>query len=156
MFESLRKNAENHKETKIFLGSLEAEAEALPTSRMPLLEVYEDFFDLANELDTQKFIITGRKGSGKSAFAEFAFLKSQTEPNLFVKFIRQAEFSLEEIIQIGKSKGITIERELLFKWIILTNILNLILSKENDVLKQYDNLKKFLKKNSGYIDLDGN
>lgn len=55
----------------VFLGAPEAEAEATATSRMPLVEVYEDFHQLLDGLSGEKFIVIGRKGAGKSAFAEY-------------------------------------------------------------------------------------
>lgn len=155
-FENIKSNAENHKRNLIVLGLLEAEAEAQSNSEMNLMEVYEDFFDLANKLGTQKYIITGRKGSGKSAFAEFAYLHSKNNANSFIKFIRRGEFNLEEIIQIGKNSGKPIEREALLEWLILTNLLSLIFSKENEPSKEYRELEQFLKKNSGYINLSEN
>ena len=63
VFASLIGRAQN---SKVFLGSPEAEAEATSNSRMPLTEVYEDFHDLLEGLSGEKFIIVGRKGSGKS------------------------------------------------------------------------------------------
>ncbi|EHH1051820.1 hypothetical protein J7I00_004564 [Vibrio parahaemolyticus] len=53
----------------LFFGAPEAEAESLPTSRVSLFDVYEDHHDLFNELSNEKFIVIGRKGCGKSAFA---------------------------------------------------------------------------------------
>jgi hypothetical protein len=57
----------------LFLGSPEAEAEATAASRMPLAEIYEDFHQLLDGLSGEKFIVIGRKGSGKSAFGEYVY-----------------------------------------------------------------------------------
>lgn len=141
---------------RIFLGSPEAEAEAHPNSRIKLLDVYDDHFDLLKEMECEKFMILGKKGSGKSAFAEYVVLIAQHEPNIFAKFIRQNDCNLEHIVQIGKEHGHIFERQHLFSWLILTNLLNLIFSKENDISKEYNLLKQFLKKNSGYIDINEN
>ena len=83
----------------IFLGSPEAEAEALPNSRMPLEKVYKDYSGLMEGLAHEKFIIVGRKGSGKSAFAEHVCMLAKSEANIFAKFIKQGEANLEQIIQ---------------------------------------------------------
>lgn len=71
MFRQLAQNNKIDNEM-LFLGSpeAEAEAEALPNSQIPLSSVYDDYSNLVAELQYEKFIILGRKGSGKSAFAE--------------------------------------------------------------------------------------
>ena len=70
------------------------------------------------------------------------------------KFIRKTDFSLEKIIQLGESEGIEVDSEALFKWIIYTNILRLFAFNEAiSSNKDYELLRQFLKKNSGYIDI---
>ena len=49
VFGQLSRNRKNEN-GNLFLGSPEAEAEALPNSRMPLAEVYEDHCNLINAL----------------------------------------------------------------------------------------------------------
>ncbi|WP_019897555.1 P-loop ATPase, Sll1717 family [Methylotenera mobilis] len=145
-----------NKKNLIFLGAAEAEAEALSTSSLSLRSVYEDFHNLFHELDNEKFIVLGRKGSGKSAFAEYLCAISKDEPNIFCKFIRQGEANLEQIVQIGQKSGNTIERDSLYKWIVLTNILQLFA--DNQAIKNnkdYSLLSQFLRKNSGYINIKG-
>ena len=141
-------------DNKIFLGATEAEAEALPDSRIQLSKVFKDYHDLIGSLSNEKFIIAGRKGSGKSAFAEFISIMAQKEANIFCKFVRQSDVNLEQIVQIGKEHGHSIDRENLYKWLILSNILSLFSSNQaiaNN--KDYNLLKQFLAKNSGYIDI---
>jgi len=138
----------------IFLGAPEAEAEALPNSKMPLSAVYNDYNELIPSLSHEKFVVVGRKGSGKSAFAEHVSELSSSDANLFAKFIRQSESNLEHIVQIGKDSNHHVERENLYTWLILTNILKLF--SDNQSLqdnKDYNLLKQFLIKNSGYIDI---
>lgn len=142
------------KKGNIYLGSPEAEADANPNSRVPLSEVYEDYHNLMPQLMHEKFIVVGRKGCGKSAFAEFVWLEAEKEPNLFCQFIKKSEFSLEKVVQLGASEGISVDSEALFKWLIYTNILKLFAFNEaisNN--KEYELLRQFLKKNSGYIDI---
>ena len=71
-FNGLRKKDK----TALYFGAPEAEAESLPNSRVFLSDVYEDHHDLHTELASEKFIVVGRKGSGKSAFAEYTYLLS--------------------------------------------------------------------------------
>lgn len=153
MFKQLAKNNKIDNEM-LFLGSPEAEAEALPNSQIPLSLVYDDYSNLVAELQYEKFIILGRKGSGKSAFAEYICSIASTEPNMFAKFIRKSETNLESIVQIGKDNGHKIEIENLYTWLILTNVLKLF--SENQAVqdnKYYNDLNKFLSKNSGFIDI---
>ncbi len=151
VFKSLLKNS---KKGEVYLGSPEAEADANPNSRVPLSDVYEDYHHLIPQLMHEKFIVVGRKGSGKSAFAEYVWLEAEKEPNLFCQFIKKSEFSLEKVVQLGASEGINVDTEALFKWLIYTNILKLFAFNEaisNN--KDYELLRQFLKKNSGYIDI---
>ncbi|WP_341327001.1 hypothetical protein [Methylotuvimicrobium sp. KM2] len=153
VFGQLSRNRKREK-GNIFLGSPEAEAEALPNSRMPLSKVYEDHCDLIGALANEKFIVVGRKGAGKSAFAEHICSIAEDQANLFARFIRQGESNLEQIVQIGIENGHEIEKENLYKWLILTNILKMFSDNQAaQNAKEYDLLKHFISKNSGYIDI---
>lgn len=152
VFRSLLKSQRSKR--SIYLGAPEAEAESLPTSRVPLSEVYEDYHDLLSQLMHEKFIVIGRKGSGKSAFAEYVYAESQKKANLFVQFIRNSNFTLENVVQLGATTEYPFENESLIKWVIYTNILKLFafneaVSANND----YRLLRQFLEKNSGYISI---
>ncbi len=139
----------------VFLGSPEAEAEATANARIPLVEVYEDFHHLLEGLSREKFIIVGRKGSGKSAFAEYVYARARTEPNLACEFIRKSDFDLEKAVQFGEQKGVSIDSESLFRWVIYTYILRLFVDRpEIAEDKQYEQLRRFLDKNAGYIKIN--
>lgn len=154
MFGNLFKG-QNGAEQGIYLGAPEAEAEAMEASRVPLLDVYEDYHGLAPALMAEKFIITGRKGCGKSAFAEYVTVGARSEPNLFAKFIRKNDFALEEIVQKAKDKELSFGAAELLTWIVLVHIISLFLESEaaKDAAKM-SLLREFLKKNSGYIEIN--
>ncbi len=138
----------------VFLGAPEAEAEATAQSRVSLIDVYEDFHHLLPELSGEKFMIVGRKGAGKSAFAEYVCARSKAEPNLFTQFIRASEFHIEKAIQLGQQTDTVIDSESFFLWLIYTNILRLFA--HNAAIqdnKDYELLRQFLQKNSGYISI---
>lgn len=138
----------------IFLGAPEAEAESTLQSRVLISEVYEDYHKLLPALTTEKFIVVGRKGAGKSAVAEYVGSKSKSAPNLFSQFIRASEFQIEKAIQIGGEQGTPINGESFFLWLIYTNILKMFAHNaaiQED--KSYDLLRQFLSKNSGYINI---
>lgn len=140
--------------SQVFLGAPEAEAEATAQSRMSLVDVYEDFHSLLPELSGEKFMIVGRKGAGKSAFSEYVCARSKTEPNLFAQFIKASEFHIEKAIQLGQQTDSGIDSESFFLWLIYTNILRLFA--HNAAMqdnKDYELLRQFLQKNSGYISI---
>lgn len=139
---------------QVFLGSPEAEAEATVHSRVSLADVYEDFHNLLPELSGEKFIVVGRKGAGKSAFAEYVCLRAREEPNLFAHFVRASEFQIEKAIQFAQQVDAAVESETFFIWLIYTNILRIFV--ENAAIaddKNYELLRQFLRKNSGYINI---
>jgi hypothetical protein len=145
----------------LFLGSPEAEAECTDHSRVRLIDVYEDFHGLAPQLSYEKFILIGRKGSGKSAFAQYICAQSQSapasphsNPNLFCKFIRNSDFSLERVVQLGQQSDANITAEHLFEWLVYTQILQLFAF--NEAVREdrsFEPLRQFLRKNTGYIDI---
>lgn len=139
----------------IFLGAPEAEAEANENSRVPLAEVYEDYHNLAEQISGEKFIIIGRKGSGKSAFAEYVTLKSREVANVFSKFVKKSDYRLEEVVQASSSANIVLDTSSFFKWIIYTHMIKLLLlSEAAKSAPKFGLLDLFLKKNSGYINID--
>lgn len=140
------------RESRVFLGSPEAEAEATANSRMPLTEVYEDFHGLIDGLSGEKFIIVGRKGCGKSAFGEYIYFRSLSEPNLHCDFIRKSDSNLERAVQLGQEAGLVIDSESFFRWVIYTSMLRMFVDHPAIAeSKDYALLRGFLDKNSGYI-----
>lgn len=141
--------------SSIFLGSPEAEAEANDFSRMPLSEVYEDYHNLNAQISAEKYIIVGRKGCGKSAFAEYVTLKAKSSANLFSNFVRKDDYRLDEIVQAAGKTNFPIDPVAFFKWIIYTHIIRLFLqseaAKDSPKMALID---AFLKKNSGFVDIN--
>lgn len=145
----------NKQKDALYIGLPEAEAESLPASKVNLQIVYEDYHNLYEEFSSQKFILIGRKGCGKSAFAEFTYLKSQDDPNVFCSFISQDNVSLEKLVQLGAEANIEHSKDHLFKWLIYTNIIKMFFDNEaSSSSSGYNLLKEFLKKNSGFININ--
>lgn len=140
----------------LHIGNPEAESESNNRSRVRLDDVFSDFLDVFPELETEKFIITGRKGNGKSAIGQILFKKAKESPNRFCAFIRKGDIDLEEIVQISQNvAGQNIGKEILFKWIILTKTLDLITKNEAvQNLPEIKMLRDFLKKNSGFVNIN--
>ena len=139
----------------LFIGNPEAESEANNKSRVKLNEVFEDYMKIIPDLETEKFIVTGRKGSGKSAIGTIIYNESKINANKFCCFVRKNDFDLEEIVQISEEANHPIQKELLFKWLILTRLLRLIT--ENEAINKKPEIRilnEFLKKNSGFVDIN--
>ncbi len=137
-----------------FIGTPEAEGELTSNSKMKLGEIFGDYLNIFPELQTEKFIITGRKGAGKSAIAEFIFFTAGNEANVFCDFIKTRDFDSQKIVQIGKEQGLIIEEKLLFEWLILTKLIKLIITDQSiQNIKELKDLRQFLEKNSGLIDI---
>lgn len=136
-----------------YLGSPEAEGEN-KSEKQNLVAFFEDYMDIQNQILDGKFIISGRKGSGKSAFVKYVLDNSGEQQELFSSLIKPSEFDLEKLIQTLPS-NIENKYEILFEWIILTRFVQLIL-KSNcaTYTREYKSLEQFYKKNSGVIEID--
>ncbi|WP_315404899.1 P-loop ATPase, Sll1717 family, partial [Hoylesella saccharolytica] len=143
-----------HKTTKGFcIGIPEAEAEAT-TASIKLDTFFVDYLDVLKQLNNEKFIVLGRKGTGKSAIGEHILSLAKNEANMFCDFIKKEDIDIEKIVQIGKIEGIRIERGLLYKWIVLTKFV--VLFAENQSLtciKGMKYLSDFIKKSRGFINI---
>ncbi|QXP62718.1 hypothetical protein [Polaribacter sp. HaHaR_3_91] len=145
---------QNNTTANFFIGTPEAEGETTLNSKIKLAEMFGDYLNIFPELDSEKFIITGRKGSGKSAIAEYIYYTAQNDANSFCSFIKTRDFDSNKIVQLGKEAGFPIEEKLLFEWLILTKLISLLTEDQsvNDI-KSYKDLKIFLQRNSGLVDI---
>ena len=164
LFDKLFKKEEKEKTKEIpydtrnfFLGAPEAEAESTAVSRMKLPEVFDDYLQALPELQHEKFIISGRKGSGKTAIGEFIYNLAYNDPNYFCEFIRKSDIDIENITQIAQHNKLNVTQELLIEWIILTKLVKLLTTDESlSGKKEINDLRIFLDKNSGFIDIKSN
>lgn len=153
IFNSLTQNkSQNQNSTRNFyFGATEAEGENVKGSS--LLDYFEDYLNVLEQLQIGKFIFTGRKGVGKSAIAKFIKDNSDKSEESFAKILRIKDFELEKNIQISETSEN--KEKLVFEWLILVNIVRLIVSNEcGQYTTEYDKLKKFLKINSGVVNVD--
>jgi len=142
-----------HTTRNFFIGSPEAEAESTENSQINLFDVFEDFLDIFPKLEYEKFIITGRKGTGKSAIAESIFMKKSSE--LFCDFVKIKDFDSQKIMHANSNTGeINQVHKLLFEWTLLIKLVNLLLSNQAILrAKEIHLLRKFIEKNSGKVGL---
>jgi hypothetical protein len=137
-----------------FIGAPEAERETTFNSKIKLGEIFGDYLNVFPELDTEKFIITGRKGAGKSAIAEYIYFSATNDANTFCDFVKTKDLDCNRIVQIGKAEGHPIEEKLLFEWIILTKLIKQFTEDQSvQSLQQFKDLKVFLTRNSGLVDI---
>ena len=113
-----------------YIGAAEAECEA-NNPRTPLTDVFEDYLDVMTQINNEAFIVTGRKGSGKTAIGEYMYSIAEDNANLFATFIKKTDVDIEKIVHLGLETGNVIQQELLFKWIILTQLVKLIVKNQN-------------------------
>lgn len=139
----------------LFLGAPEAEAESQNNSAMALTEVFIEDTNVFNDLAHEKFIIIGRKGSGKSAIANFIRLSAQNESNVFASFVKETEISLQKVIQLSENNGIRIDTTILFHWIVLYKIISLLVENQRLSTQKYiGDLKKFVSMNDSFSVFD--
>lgn len=147
-------NQEKGTTRNFFIGTPEAEGETTHNSKIKLGEIFGDYLNVFPELDSEKFIITGRKGAGKSAIAEFIYYSASNDPNAFCEFIKTRDLDCHKIVQIGKEQGLPVEEKLLFEWIILTKLIKLFTEDQSvQTIKEFKDLNVFLKRNSGLVDI---
>lgn len=107
----------------LFLGFPEAEAEA-----KNMLDLYQDYMGIEDALKRGKFIITGRKGSGKSAYAVWLNEEAKKSREIWCKIIKHNDRTLEQIFRMRTNAGV--DSVVLFEWIIVYNLIMLITDSE--------------------------
>ncbi|EQC45048.1 hypothetical protein M899_0563 [Bacteriovorax sp. BSW11_IV] len=136
-------------------GCPESEGEVVLNSEIKLEEVFFDPFDVFEKLGRESFLLIGRKGSGKSAYANFLTLKSSQDAELFCDFITRSDIELEKIVTKLESIDANINHEVLFKWIIYTKLISLIVQDESlNGTEEVQLLVKFFNKNRKMIEID--
>lgn len=130
---------------KMYFGNPEAESEK------GLVEYFDDYLGIFNEMQVGKFLFVGRKGTGKSAIAKYIKAESDKSDDSYATIIRMSDITIEKIVQ-GDDK----QREYaLIEWLILLNLTRLIVkSGSAKYTKEYEKLEKFLERNTGSVDVD--
>lgn len=135
-----------------YIGRPEAEAETTQNVSN-LLDFFEDYTHIEDNINKGCFIISGRKGSGKSAYVMWLHERSRDNDELFTSIIRKNEFDIEAIIQAVPKQDLKFEA--LFEWLILVRVVKMILdSKQGEYLREIKSLKDFYLKNTGYVNID--
>lgn len=134
---------------RFYFGAPEAEGEN--RRGYSLLDYFEDYLEVLDQLEQSKFIFTGRKGAGKSAIAKFIKDNSDKSVDSYASLLRISDFEVEKYIQETDIPN----EQLLFEWLILVNIIKLIVKcGTSQYTAQFSKLKKFIENNSGMVSID--
>ena len=83
---------------KINFGSIDAETEITIDNGRYFNRGYLDPFNCLDRVRNGEFIVHGRKGTGKSAFA--CYLQRKSSPNLFFHKLNYSMKDIEQIVQM--------------------------------------------------------
>lgn len=142
----------------LYIGKPEAEAETVGENAL-FQQYFQDFLHIETHVRNGSFIITGRKGAGKSAYA--VQLKEQAKQNesMFCEMVKKDEFDLEAAMQslqtMPSLAGEELKYEALFEWIILTRMVRMILEcKQGAYIPEVRALREFYRKNAGIVSIN--
>lgn len=145
-----RAKEEAHKRRCFSLGQPEAEAETKFNDSLSIKNLFVDEMHAIEALSSGKFIISGRKGTGKSAIKSFIILNSYPED----EYLRSAEIKPDLILSDllkNEIPDFSQRVSLMSQWCIISTIINLILdSEQGQATPEIQNLNKLRKK---YLDL---
>ncbi len=141
----------SNKSTKINLGILEAEAESNTNSSVKLIDVFHDDLGVIEDLTSQKFIVVGRKGAGKSALASFINQTMTETPTDECSILKHDSIERELHLQ-GLSAGSVLGLNF-YSWFTMVSLIELLLRHEHlfGDLKDFDKLKEFIELNRGGV-----
>lgn len=138
-----------------FLGKPEADSEDDSAGGIKFRDFFEDFADVSSNIENGRFIILGRKGSGKTAYVKWVIDQQKENDNLFADKIKGEELKFYQLLKQLPAE-VDERHTLLFEWIIQVKLIQLIIKSGR---AQYSAgvtaLKKFLSDNSGITTLDG-
>jgi hypothetical protein len=139
------------KSIKINLGVLEAEAETMLTSTVKLSDVFFDDLGIIDKLSSQRFIVVGRKGAGKSALANYINISMNDIPTSTCKIIKHDAIERELNIQ-GFNSDAVLGLDF-YKWLVMVNLIDLLINHETlfEDIKAFERLKEFLEVNRGGV-----
>ncbi|MFT6987169.1 MAG: hypothetical protein ACJAT7_003022 [Psychromonas sp.] len=139
------------KSSKINLGVIEAEGESNESSSVKLIEVFHDDLGILEELSSQKFIVIGRKGAGKSALASYIFHTMNNKATDECEIIKHDAIERELNLQ-GLEAGSVLSLDF-YKWLVMVKLIELLLKQESlfSDLKAFEKLKEFIEINRGGV-----
>lgn len=128
----------------IFIGEIDGESEA---NRSDFQELFVNKDDEYKKLLTgDKFIIKGRKGTGKTYLSQYVAIKASNEKNSFCRICDSSKFNLQRLIDLNGREFLKGECEIFWEWIILMHFAEVILTNNKYASKIPFTKKKKLSK----------
>lgn len=138
----------------IYLGVNDGKKEAL--YRQDFEKYFVDYNNNYNDiLKPEKYIILGRKGSGKTILAEYIRKQSENNPLWFCEIKSYKDFRFHELINFKTNDISPNEYTSIWRWIILIDFAKQII--EDNGIQDHENknkLEKFFKDNYYSLDID--
>lgn len=132
------------------LGQPEAEAETKLNDSLSIKNLFVDEMHAIEALNNGKFIISGRKGTGKSAIKSYIVLNSSPEYDCLRSAEIKPDLILSDLLK-DEIPDFSLRVSLMSQWCIISTIINLILDSGQGVATpEIQNLNKLRKK---YLDL---
>ena len=145
------KNTKKNTTDGFFFGKPEAEAEKTFEKRNNV-SFYEDYFDVKGEIGNGKFIVSGRKGSGKSAIVKH-IMENVKDHELYAIIVNHGDYVINK--SINAPDNTVISSEMLWEWLTLVKFVKMILdSQVAQYLQEIKSLKLFWKNNSGFLEIE--
>ena len=118
-----------------FFGAPEAEAEK-KYEEINNVSFFDDYFEVIDEISSNKFIISGRKGTGKSAVVKY-ILDNKKEDETYADVVLPKDYVLYKSA-IETEDGVLITATMIWEWIVLTRFVKMILgTKANRYYREY-------------------
>lgn len=139
----------------MFIGYTDGKKEA--TYVKDFEQYYFDFNkNVERIMEKDKFLLLGKKGTGKSLLAEYLKKKSFKDPTWFCTISSYKEFNFHELIYL-KSRDIKPNEYMaIWEWIILIEIAQLCINDQSVNCLAKENLEKFIESNFGDLKLNMN
>lgn len=148
-----RNNSRMQTTKGLFFGTAQAEGECVEEKGHKINPYFMDYLDILNDIKNNKFLFVGRKGTGKSAIAQFIENECNKTDDSYAQSIPYSVIETERIIQYVDS--LKADNCLIFEWIILLYFTKLIVKSGSAKYAQnVQKLSDFLSKNTGSIEVD--
>lgn len=142
-----------------FIGRNDGKSEA--TYKKDFENYFYDYKNLYEKaLDQEKYIVLGRKGTGKTILSEFIDKKAKENPNWFCALSSHKDFRFDSLIPLENRDITPNEFISIWEWIILIQFAGLIQKDQSlslispDIARQVEILLKFVSGNFGPAQLN--